>query len=460
MNLCRIRIPFLSFILFSFQLLGGYTEWTPPTTLGLSTLGGTRETPRIVSDANGNAAAAWIQSVDIGDTDRAVFVSFYQSGGGWEAATPLESGLVSGNDVDLCIDDQGNVTVAWTIGVAPSLVHSVYRPYGASSWGTIQTVADPGGGIDTYTSIRVACTEANTRAVVVWIESGSGLALTNFRSGSSNWLFAPAAPVSLPNSGTALGSPIVKMKPDGTAQALYMVTGIPGANKLFYSEATTPGVWSSEIDLGIDNTMTIFTFDTNSSGDAIAIARNAASLQTVTRVNGTWGTPQTQTGITNPIDFQIGLDDHGLATGLWQLSSTSNTISYNSFNISAPVTTTSWIPIGTTPPSITSSFTIENPRLAVSPNGNLLILWREDSTTDPIFGRIGANGTLGIKTTLIDTNTQPIAATISNTGRSFALWTDLSGLKLPEVAETYDSTLNLLRALGKKRFINQKTLYP
>lgn len=449
-----------------FTLLGGQvsaaqTNWFPPTTLGNQNLGGTRETPRLVTDLSGNAAAAWIQSVDGADTDRAVLVSYYPAGGEWEPAVALESGIKSGNDVNLCIDDGGNITVVWSIGTTPSQLHSVFRPFGASSWGGIQTVADPGAAIDTYDHISIACISTNTQVVVLWEETTSKTILSNFRSGSSSWLFAPNAPQALPNSSQAQTQSIVKMQPNGTAQAVYMVTGIPGAIKLFYSEATTPGSWSTEQDLLIDNTMNQFDFDANNHGDAIVVARNPSSTsQTLTRVNGTWGTPQTQTGITNPLEFFVRLDDHGLATGIWQESGSLTSFTYNSFNIANPVTTTTWIPVGTTPSTITSSFTIENPRLAVSPNGNLLIAWREDSGTDPIFARLGASGTLDTKVTQIDTEAQPIAVAISNSGRGFALWSDLTGLKLPEVSQTYDPKENLLRALKKTRLITQKTRYP
>ncbi|MCB1116049.1 MAG: hypothetical protein KDK71_06220 [Chlamydiia bacterium] len=457
---------FLFFILAALSGVAATVQWSPPTTVGSEAAGGTRETPRITSDRFGNAAAAWIQSVSSGSSDRAVFVSYYPSGGGWEPAVALESGIVSGNDVDLCIDENGNVTVAWTHSAAPSRVHSVFRPYGSNSWGAIQTVSDAGAGINTYEKISVACTALNTQAVVVWEDTTSGgeMLLTNFRSGSSSWLFPINAPVALPfpvGGGSPLDRPIVKMLANGTAQTAYLLTGFPGANDLFYSEALTPGVWSTQIPLGVDISMILFDFDTNSSGDAIAVVRNASSSQTVTRVNGTWGTPQTQTGITNPTEFWVGLDDNGLATGLWQLSGSTNSFSYNTINSASPITTTSWIPTGTTPPTISSTFTIENPLLAVSPKGNRLIVWREDSSTDPVYARLGAGAFLDPQVFLIDLNGQPIEASISDSGRGFALWTDLiGGLKLPEIAQTFDPTENLVRALGKKRLINQRTRYP
>lgn len=287
--------------------------------------------------------------------------------------------------------------------------------------------------------------------VVVWEEAVSGALLTNFRSGGSTWLFPPLSPVALPNSSQSLTQPIVKMQPNGTAQALYMVTGIPAANKLFYCEATTPGAWSTAEDLGVDNTMTEFDYDTNKKGDVVAVTKNATSAQTVTRVNGTWGTPSSvsaaDAGTPSKLP-SVGLSDSNQVVGAW-LSGTPAEIQLGF----APLESTSWSIL-----TMASGSALTSVGVSLSPNDNFVVGWVDNAQ---VFASVGQGTTLESSSAIVDALTAETTVDnmcIGNGGYAWVIYRIAS--QTVKASKTYFPTENLLKALGKKRLIYQQTRFP
>lgn len=243
------------FIKSSFKLVSG--SWAAPVTLS----GAHASSPRIVMDANGNAAAVWIE----GGLTKGATKPF---SGSWTSATALTTGTTSSSPA-LAVDAAGDVVATWVKGVN---IETSTKLFGAA-WQARVAINSTSA---TQPQVALGGTGANTRAVIVWHDSTTGIVYSATKLISGSW----SAKLQISEAGHPAGYANVAMDANANAVAVWYQYDVTGTN---YSAVrvqaalrdSTTGVWSAPVDLsspGIYNPASLVArvgFDAN--GNAIAL---------------------------------------------------------------------------------------------------------------------------------------------------------------------------------------------
>lgn len=426
-------------LFFTCNILHADTHWETPVVLGTNSVDNPDGSPTIVADDTGNSAVVWGEAGE-------VWASFRPAGGTWE--TPINFG--KGVDPDVCIDQNGNVTVAFLSSGANGVVHAVYRPSG----GTWISQGEPhidGGKV--FEDVAVVCTSASTQATIVWSNTTDSTIQSVSRVGTT-WATAVTASSLGAGSITSNSKPQLFMLPNGSMQmTFYRDTASQG---IYYTTGTSPALgvvsWAGPTAIaGFGVNSVKYSFAMNSSGNGVIVSQETGSALSAVQISGSWGAGATATGLSNVSNVSVGLDDSGLATAIWRIT-TDDAIQTKS----TPITSPSWA----SPITLSTGVGNATPILDVNHDGHMIAGWRDGGK---LFNtKRGENGTFESSTALVTTNQVDLSTIATNAeGRGFTTWTETAGLTTVSVTfEPINPTKNLLKALGKKRLIFQQTRYP
>lgn len=428
------RIIFL--LLFSAGLYAE-TNWEPPVILGTNATD-SNGSPIIVADDTGNSAVTWSEFGE-------VFGSYRPAGGSWE--TPVNLG--KGQQPVICIDQSGNVTVAFIASGSNGAVYAAYRPDGGT-WGAVANVHLDAG--KTFDDPTIACTSASTQATIAWANTTDSLVQSVSRTGTV-W----ASKVDVPSIGagtiTTNSTPQIYMLPDGNQQLAFYSDAAPDG--IHWTKGSPPSLgvvsWDAPSDLGFGATAVKFDFAVNSIGDAIIVASNGADGFAATQISGSWGAPASMS-LASPTNLSAGIDKNDLVTAVWRLPGTEEIQTK-----STPAAGPDW----SSPVTLSTGTGNVTPILDVSDDSHMIVGWRDAAKT--FNTKRGEDGVFEATTALVTTNQVDLSTIATNAeGRGFTAWTESAGLTI--VSVTYepltDPVGRLLNSLGKKRLIYQKGLYP
>lgn len=429
------------------------SNWEVP--LEVSTgIAGPDDPPIIVADFEDNAAMIWNQGGE-------VYTSYRPFEGTWEA--PTNHG--KGNSQRICMDESGNITIAFITTTNPDQINTAFRAAGGA-WTSVLNVAS-GTAANTVQRLTLDCISTNFQAYIAWYDSGAPDIRSIYRNGSgTSW----AGSVVIATTGTLTPSstptPIIKVHQSGNAVIGVRLTDTTGPTVDMYALYTTsPGGAYTSTALGFTNPPgTSYDFDMDNNGNAVLAARSSTNdIKASTSSDassGSWNAVQTVSSATGT-DVKVGIDENGLASIVWVTDSAPVIIQ----TANATVGAGSWAPIIDLTDSTGS--TVGDPRIHVSSNGYRIIAWDfpATNTANQLFVIRGQNATLEATSSVIDSTITAKSLNVytSTTSRGFASWVDLTGNQFAEASRTFepiDATTNLLRALGKKRLIYQPTRYP
>ena len=413
------------------------THWEPSVELGTNATDIPDGNPKIVGDPAGNAAVTWAESGE-------VFASYRTAGGLWE--TPVNLG--KGEDPNICVDDAGNVTIAFLAPSGNGIVYAAYRPIGGT-WEAAASIHTDVG--KTFEDVAVSCTSASTQAIVVWSNTSDSIVHSVSRVGTVWQSVVTAVNV---GAGTinSNSKPQVHMLPDGNTQmALYIASG---ANQgINYTKASPPPVvWDALTHIsGFDAAASVkFSFATNSNGDGIIVSQDTGDGKAAALISGSWGTAATM-GLASPNNMSVGLDKNGLATAVWVIPGTGEIQTK-----SVPLTSLDWA----LPVTLSTGSGNGTPILDISDDGHMIVGWRDNAK---LFNtKRGLDGTFESTTALVTANQVDVSTIATNIeGRGFAAWTESSGRATVSMTyEPYDPYERLAKAGSNKRLIYQKGIRP
>lgn len=426
----------------------GANQWTAVRTF--SEVSGTVNfTPKIVSNNAGLAAVAWVQ-------DDKPYASVLINGS-WE--TPVALSETTTDEIDICTDELGNITVAALSRNPTNLVTSFFRPEGSLSWSQ-QVIYNPGDNTLQLQDISVSCTQQNAQAIFVWVDTKAGSEKVESKYRKNGSLIPPTVASTLiiddipPPTPNGRSDPIVKMLPNGTSHVVFLGENV--ADFLYTSTFNpTTATWGTVFLLGFSMTGPAdFDFAMNDNGDAIVIGYgNGENPLYAYRSGGGWSIPDLM-GVSNPETMKVAIDNDGLVSITWIDNATQQV-----FARSAPVMAlpSDWdVGISNLSTSSANSLSI----LGTSENGNLIVGW-DNTTAGNVFQvRESTSGGSFSSIQEIDSNTSPTSIAINNNGNAFATWVGTDAPKLVKVSFSIDPYENMARALGKKRLIYQKGMYP
>lgn len=436
--------------------------WEPPLEVS-DTVSRTTIEPVIVADFQDNAAMAWVS-----ESGEEVYSSYRPFGGAWE--TPTFHG--KGFQFDICMDEAGNVTLAFISGNPNSRILTAFRPYGSGWATTAEEVASVIDSASFASDVSLSCTSTNFYGYVSWFDNqqvaGTPLIRTLFRrnagsgTGATGWELTPVD-VNNPATHAAETSSngIIKVHSDGNATIVAKYNA-PATEDFYSSSTTSPGgAYTTPVQLlfAAFGSPELFDFDMTTNGNAIVGTSLAGSPRVRTTTDTlTWGGSGVQTVTpANPTanPSSVGVDQNGLGTIVFSTTADEVQIAHD---VMDGIT---WTPSTIT----TATTTVNRPLVHVSSNGFRIVAW-DEGTGDPsnLIALRGQNTTLESTSSVIDSEIRSKSANIfiTTTSRGFAAWNDFSTTQFAEASRTYEppSPSSLLQALGKKRLIYQQTRYP
>lgn len=447
MNLWLKR-TFLSFLVLIATIVFGSNQWVNITVFG-SVTGNTETLPKVVCNNKGHAAIAWMQGGH-------PYASVFMGNGTWETPTMFNTA----DEIDICMDEDGNITVATLLQQPNNQVVSYFRAAGSLSWLEagifLPNPADPTLELQ---SIRVTSTAFNRQALYMWVDTkgGSEKICSKYRASG---IYAPslttdfhALPTgaSLPNGRT---DPIPRMLGDGSVQVVYLLDDA-GSDNLYYNTFTSPGTWGAQVLVGFTMTPPAkFDFDTNAYGNGMIVGFSPGTAPKVSyHIGGSWSTPAAM-GMGTPETMSTAVDNKNKATVVWIDNASQQVFAKPPPMNSLPGDwTTGLSPVSTS--GANSSAAISS-----SLSGNTLIGWGDTTRENAFCTKHSINNSFGPIST-IDVNAAARSLCINNSGTAFAAWVDntLPGKPI-KVAVSIDPAANLIQALSKKRRIYQTGLYP
>lgn len=306
----------------------------------------TFRTPKVAFDAAGNALAIWEQDRD-NATGTEIFFSRYTVSGGWGAPAmiPNQSAPMPGQPSastrrkpQLAVAANGNAVAAWVESVY-SVAVSLYSP--GSGWSNPEIIYDNlvtglGGAIVPRVAI-----DAGGNVLVVWendMINGARLIHYNSYSPGTGWA-APRTVTRLVNElQFPAREPEMAMLPNGNAIAIWKQGGGGGFNQ--------SQLWSSRYDMAADTWSPpqevdsqdssnalyghIIPYRTNVMVDAAGTATAVWSQYDGTRMRvvfnrltgNTWGTPaivetNNNAGLSSAYDPRASIDGSGNIMAMW-----------------------------------------------------------------------------------------------------------------------------------------------
>lgn len=438
----------IGLLLLTSTIAFGQNQWTTVKTFD-EVSGTVNYSPIIASNNSNLAAVAWVQ-------DDKPYVSVFLNGS-WETPVALSTTLT--DEVDLCIDESGNITVGALSRNPTNLVTSFLRPAGSLSW-TEQVIFNPGDNTLQLQDLSISCTEENAQAIFVWVDTKdpNQKIQSKYRKNGvlspSSVLSATVVLDSTPPTPNGRSDPIVKMLPDGTAHVVFLGENI--ADFLYTSDFNPNTIsWGNISLLGFSMTGPAdFDFAMNDSGDAIVIGYGNGENPLYTyRSEGAWAIPDLM-GVSNPETMNVAIDNNSLVTVTWVDNATQEV-----FVRSAPVTAlpSDW-DAGLSNISTSSSNSLSI--LGTSQNGILLVGWDNTTAGNAFQVRESINGGTLSSIETIDLNTSPARISVNNNGNAYATWVGTLSPKLVKVSIFMNPVTNLSKALGKKRLVYQKGTHP
>lgn len=416
-----------------------------------SVVGTVNENPKIVGNESGLFAVAWVQNDQL---YASVFVN-----GSWETPIQLTSGAAT-DQFDICMDGAGNITAGALKQGPTNEIYGYYRPAGISNWSE-QVVYNPGDNTLSLLDLSIACTEENAQALFVWADSkiGAGKIQSKYqKNGVLNPAAATSATLVASNPPDVFGSsnPIVKMRPDGTAQAVYLL-GDGGSDVLYFNTfnpaTNTWGVQSQISGFGMTGPSK-FDFDMNDSGNSILVGYGNGEAPLISvQINGAWSDANSM-GIGTPEGLRVGIDNNNLVTVAWIDQATQQV-----FARTTPITS---IPSDWDGGLVSLSSGSANSRitLAVSDNGYVFVGWDNTNASNNYESVTAFSGGSFSNVMAIASNTSPATAFIRNNGSVATAWVGTLSPKIVKIAFGIDPIKQLIGADGKKRLLYQKGLYP
>jgi hypothetical protein len=135
--------------------------WLTPQ--GLSAAGAQSQNPDVAVNGGGSAVAAWTRQVGGSWIVEAATRQFF---GSWAAPTQISGNLpaASAPSVQVAIDPNGNIVVAWDVRAAGSIVQAAVRPAAIGAWRPAETISSPSES----SSLPDAGISGNGTGVAAW----------------------------------------------------------------------------------------------------------------------------------------------------------------------------------------------------------------------------------------------------------------------------------------------------
>lgn len=461
----------LSLLLFT-SIQSNALEWDPPVEVS-EAVPDASEGTKIVVDPNNNAAIAWVQGGE-------VYTSYKPFDGDWESPT----NHTKGSDPQINIDDSGNQTLLFLVTSASDTIVAKFRPTGGS-WGSPDTLATSAGAGD-YKNLSLSTIDTNFYGYAAWYDENSGggsivkirtvhRRLAGSGTGATGWdttiQTVNSGVYSIPDEIT----PIIRTLSNGNGTVITRLLTV-GSPDIYASTTTTPGgAWpAAPINLNFAGAgsapTTDFDFDMRPNGNAIVACTTSSSpidiyAASTANPSASWNTAVLV--LSTPVDDKgpsVGVDDVGITQVVFLTIDGGNTSIVHS---SSTASSNIW-PASATNVSLDPLLNVREPQISVTPNGFGVIGWLEDPVTlktrSSSSGTVNTDGPYTVDTNLTS-NTFSVAA--SDSAKGFASWIDngslngyveSTGTNLPD--DTTVAVDDLIRALGKKRLIYQKGLYP
>ncbi len=335
---------------------------------------------QIAFGSNGDAMAVWTDLVSAGvGTNSNVWASRYTPGGGWEAATVIESGAFVATDPQVAVDAGGNAIVVWAqsdglfgSSIIDPLRYNIWsnRYVPGTGW-TGETLIETLDGPSTPRSAsqpRIAMA-ANGQAIAIWTQgsashSGADVWANSFTPGSG-WAVASLLSVGTSNAGAA------KVAMDAAGNSMAVWSQLVGGThfNLFASRNFGAPV---QIETGTGNPSSV-QVASNASGETFVVWGQGCVTWANRFVPASgWGIATAlQSGspacFTIPVN-QIAVDDNGNAIAAWVLNTGNITTYGNRYNAGSGWQGASQINFG----GLHFQF-------AMNAAGNVLSAWRSGS---------------------------------------------------------------------------------
>ena len=386
---------------------------------------GNASTPRIASDANGNALAVWHQH---DGTRNNIWANHYTAGGTWGTPVLVETDdLGNATNPDVAIDTNGNGMAVWR--QYDGFVQRIWASrYVSGVWTTPEKIENIANGF--ARNARVAF-DANGNAIAVWghfnvVDS----VWTNRYTAGSGW--GTPELLEQDDTGNAL-EPRIAIDSNGNAMAIWEQS--TGAQADIWSNRYSSGSWGTAVlvesnDSG-DAESAQIAFDT--SGDAIAVwehrdATNLASIWSNRYTGGSWGSPELlESNGGQAFNPQLAIDASGNALAVWyQHDGIRNNIWSNRYTAGSAWGTAALIE------NDNSDTTSPNPQISMDANGNALAVWHiSDGTRHNIWSNRYTAGSGWGTAEMIETdnagNAYSPQVTIDGNRNGIAVWYQSDG---------------------------------
>lgn len=356
------------------------------------------------------------------------------------------------------MDRAGNITLIWAANDGTDItIEEVFRPAGAGSFPTTSTTIQtaPGGVITGYADTRVDCVSQSTQAVIGFRTTGPTPLIQGMNRVGTTWITTAQRVNSVTETIDTSSKPIPQILPNGKSYMAFRATDgvgtdifVSGRNPGLAAGTTWDSPGSTAVNfLGTIGTPESFDFDMNESGQGIIATEIGGTIAAVFYQSSAAATPQVVTTTTSKA-VGAGIDNNGQASLIWQTDVGGN-IQLGTRNITGP----SWA-IST----ISSGSSNTMPVIDVSENGGIVVGWTDSAAV--FQAKVGFSGSIESASTPLDTQTVPGTVNISNGGIAFASWLESVAPNRVEASRTLIDASNLIQALGNKRLVYQKGLYP
>ncbi len=215
-------------------------------------LGAQPSEPKVAVNASGTTVAVWLEFDDTSFFNPvvSVFSSRYNAATStWGAPLRLTQASESIVDLQVGIDDAGNVTAAWWQASAQTGPYTVRYAAATSSWGSPQVLASAACA---GTSLRLAVAPQGT-VHMAWRRSAvsNSMCTRTWPAGATGWAAEQqlAVPASVVAFGLADRAISLATQPDGRAVLAWVVGGVtePASALLASRYSTTTGQWAAPV---------------------------------------------------------------------------------------------------------------------------------------------------------------------------------------------------------------------
>ena len=252
----------------------------PPTWQAPVTLSSDARLPSIHVDAAGTVTV-FTRTGPFPNWQHATWA--HRAGGQWPAtATPL--GPAGIGEAVYAGNAAGAAVFVWLNG---SLLQASYRP-AAGAWGPTETVADTGGP---YSDIELALDDAGNVAVTWYRNTSTSTALVEvaLRSvAASQWLPVDTMP---PGPREVELQPDVAFEGNGDVVLVWTsLSAIPSFARLLTSSRSLAGTWSAPVELSPSGTSAQdVSLSSNGAGTVAATWHDVSTVRAAVRTGGVWG---------------------------------------------------------------------------------------------------------------------------------------------------------------------------